>query len=657
LRKTIKRKNRKTIKRKISHKGGIKSSDGFMIEVDGDGIPLNGSLNYENAELFIKNFLFTEEFIKTYLETDKYIAELMSLKYLNLRALYSGDEAKLNNLLEQYMKTYPDLFLKIFKIMDPKNHAEFIKNLYKSKSKSKINSSTAYRPEISVSTGGGKSGVKEESSEYVFKPMSLLSGDSMVDIPLDDDAIASFAPAPLAPAPLALAPPALAPAPLAPAAFAPAPLAPTKKGPIDMLCLAISSLFKSNKKKINIEKFTEGEAAAPIAFAPIALAEPIAFAPIAIAQTTLSRTDRRHVVTFNLGKTFKQFITKLTIIPKFLLNYTEEFGMYESLRGTLLGQRDNPNLRLENFFRWQNEKVPFISASVPILINLNFTYDDIPIFKQINLNEQVDKLETNIANNSVPVIDNKLEWGALNGVYNPMHVDFRRIVRNMIYANINTDFNKIKTGLEYIFNNLDFFYLRTGFLHCDFKTDNILVETNDDITAITNSFMFDLDLSKQIPEDMYYYNFSLKNDKNRSVLDSLIVPARLVPYLKITNSKSTTSVGFLHFFDCYMATLTLISDAKSVSKMSVINKAIESIGWVKDDPYHSINIFKTCYDLIIASGIDRPNVGDVKWGNLTFESINNVVNSEDIKSLFPAFSEQKKLAYRWIIRNLSQTIK
>ena len=71
-RKTNKRKRQNKVthkKNKIYKKigGGVNPSDGFIIEIDEDGIPVNNSLDFENAEIYIKNFLFTENYIKTYL--------------------------------------------------------------------------------------------------------------------------------------------------------------------------------------------------------------------------------------------------------------------------------------------------------------------------------------------------------------------------------------------------------------------------------------------------------------------------------------------------------------------------------------------------------------------------------------------------------------
>ena len=654
-------KNKKNIRK--SRKGGDKSSDGFILEVDEDGIPINNSLDYENAELFIKNFLFTDNYIKYYLEpTKEDIAVLFSLNYIDFTKIYSGDETKLNDLIEHYMQTYPQLFLKIFEIIDPISQKEFIKNLYKSDTKNP-NINSPYRPEISVSSGGVKEEKKAKkepsaASSYSHKFPSMPSlDDELEDIPLDEDEIQP------APAPAAAA------AALTPTSiniddeyvFASAPSSvyiPKKKNNlINGICLSIFALFKPAAKKIIIREKTEVVAPVPAVPVPVPVpvpavpAVPVPAVPDVIISKTLSLSDRRHVITFNFVNRIKQFICKLTVKPGYLLNYKREFSIYESLRKTLLEQHENPNTRLENFFRWQNEKEPFLSTSIPIYVNLNLTYDDIPIYKEINLVDNVNNLHTDVANNIVPIIDNKLEWGSLNGIYNPNHVDLSRIIKNVSYTNINSNLSKLKIGLTFIFNNLYFFYIRTGFLHCDFKTDNILVETNDSITAITNSYMFDLDISLQLPAYMYTYDPSIDIKRNRKILDNLIVPSIVNSYLKIASSiKTEVSVGFLHFFDCYMAAVTLIADANRSGKLILIDAVVNDLTWNSEDPYHSINIFKTTYDFIRLSGIVSPHLGLEHWYQLKFDNILEVMYPKtQIKELFNTFSVQKKTTYKWII--------
>ena len=180
--KTYKRKNKVTQKKYKKYKklmGGINQSDGFIIEIDEDGIPMNNSLDFENAEIYIKNFLFTEKFIKMYLEPNKAeFAKLISFKYIDYSKLYSGDETKLFNVIEEYTQLYPELFLKIFEIVDPLSYKELI---YKPRTINPIKISP-YRSGISVSSGGGTEDNKS-SSPSVFSSLPPFSDEEIVPAP------------------------------------------------------------------------------------------------------------------------------------------------------------------------------------------------------------------------------------------------------------------------------------------------------------------------------------------------------------------------------------------------------------------------------------------------------------------------------------------
>ena len=351
----------------------------------------------------------------------------------------------------------------------------------------------------------------------------------------------------------------------------------------------------------------------------------------------------------------KQFICKLSVNPTYLKHYEREYNTYTSLRKTLIEQGVGPDNILENFFRWQKETTPFIK---PVPINLNFTTGGSPIYKKINLIDNVTNLDADIAKNIVPIIGNKITWGSLNGTYNPRHIDLSRIIQSVMYIEINTNLNKIKTGLQLIFNNLYLFYIITGFIHCDFKTDNILVEINDAVTDVTKSLLFDLDLSFQLSEDTYKYDSKMAISDNRKKLDNIMVPSIINVYLKIEDPSKTKTIsyGFLHFFDCYFAALTLIADAYNHGNLSIVDEAVKSMEWNPTDPYHSINIFKTCYDFIRAAGIVTPHLNAFKWINLNFDNVSAVmspVNSRT-KALFPTFPEAKKMVYRWILLNFTK---
>ena len=655
---------KKNYKKHKKYTGGFDSSDGFILDVDEDGLPINNSLDYENAEIFIKKFLFTEEFIKTYLEQNKEdLVTLYSFTYLDYSKVYSGDKSKLITLIDSYIKTYPKLFLQIYGIIDPLSQKEYIKNLYKSDMGTVsplINS--PYRPEITVSSGGVKvpaaADAAASSDSYKFSSMPSLPSDldeELVDVPLnDDDAIRAAAVAESSPGIrgyIEVAPPS--------GEY----VMPERKNKLQMFGLSILSLFKP-KKLVNRERaLLEPPAPVPVpvpapAPAPPAYMPAPAPAPApAVIEEQLSKSERRTVVTFNFVATVKQFICKITVIPHYLSNYKREFDVYQDLKRTLLAQGVDSSTRLENFFSWQTESVSYAS---PILVNLNLTYDT-PVYKTINLVNQIQNLHMNVTNNIVPIVNNRLVWGSLNGVFNPLHVDLKKIITNtLIYNTINRNATKIKTGLELIFNNLYFFYIRTGFLHSDFKTNNILVETNNTLSAITNSYMFDLDISFQLPETMYIYNPAISISNNRKILDNTMISSGLNVYLKITSSlkpnTTTVSVGMLHFFDCYFAAHTLIADATNSGKLGLMDDVVNSIKWVTTDPYHSLNIFKLSYEFIRVAGITNVTKLGETWGYTRYDSIIDVMSpvNPTIKALFPTFSEQKKQVYRWVLDHLTK---
>ena len=126
---STKKVNKKHIKNHIKkhkkiYKGGVKETDGFIIQVDDFNMPVENSLDYENAEIFLTNFLFNDNFIKTYLEKDTE-SLLTFLKSPEIK-LYSGDEEQLDNLIEELISKNMNSFLKLYKIVDPKSYEEFI---------------------------------------------------------------------------------------------------------------------------------------------------------------------------------------------------------------------------------------------------------------------------------------------------------------------------------------------------------------------------------------------------------------------------------------------------------------------------------------------------------------------------------------------------
>jgi len=389
-----------------------------------------------------------------------------------------------------------------------------------------------------------------------------------------------------------------------------------KKNIAKVAALSVYSFFGATKKLF--EKIT-----APAPPVIDVVAPPI----------VLSHSERRHVLSLNYGPRFEQFVIKLTINEIYFQQYEQEHIIYKTIQDSLRGLGFDPNVRLENFFSWQYATVPY---TPPIMITLQFTYEEAPLSTRMNLLDNVTLEPKNIVNNS-------LTWGALTGVFNPLRVDFARIISEAPYISINSNSVKITKALTLIFDNLEFLYLKVGLLHGDFKTDNILVEHDAAIQNVTSAFMFDLDLTYLVPGPIPRY---------RNLLDTIRINPLVNNYLK-NNEVASYSAGFLHFFDCYMAALSLVGIvAGNIMKKTTVKAAVEALVWKTKDIPHSINIFKTCYELIEQAGITSPHVGMVAWENLRLDNIKLVIQPADYQAQFATYTPIKKTVYNWILKNL-----
>lgn len=583
-------KNNKSIDRKNrNHKHIIKggapnSSDGFIIEIDKDNIPVNNSLDFENAEIFIRNFLFTDDFITNYLEKDSDLPNLFSSN-IDLSQIYSGDKTKLINLVEDYIAKDINKALKIFKIIDPKSHSGFIKNLYKKEEPTRSYLlPSSYKSSISV-YGGGGSGPNSNNEEYNFSSINS-------NLPVSIEPVASFAPSPVP---------------------APAP-APVDNLLINVVVAGVCSVI--------------GAAGKIISNIPMSL--------------LLSRNYRRHVISYNYGEN-RQFVVKISVLKKYIDLYKTEYEMYKLLKDDRYIE-DPPACLLENVFNFHNETADFDFYEDPVIVTLNFTYGGIELKKNIDLNNCVDD-----AYDEADFGNNKINWGALIGVYNPLHIDFRDIIVKSSYKNINTNSDKIKTALELIFNNLECFYIRAGLLHCDFKTDNILIELDSMRSNIVGAYMFDLDRSYKIPR--YFYD---KYTIRKSLDDKKISPF-VYEYSGKLQKINNFTAGFLHFFDCYMAALTLIDNVnKNPVTIIQVDNAVNAMVW-KSDPAHSINLFKVSYELIKISGITSHRIVN-DWDNLEFDRISSIIINAYNEDRYPEDSElPKDKTFKWICNYLNLT--
>jgi len=343
----------------------------------------------------------------------------------------------------------------------------------------------------------------------------------------------------------------------------------------------------------------------------------------------LAASKRRFVVVFNSGN---KFICKIATNPDFIEAYEMEYNMY------VLLENIKPYAHLESFFGWQTGAAE-ISDIIPII--LDFTYEGIPFFKEIDLYTITDP--TNIEDYQDEY--GQTQWGSLNGVYNPYHVDFDIVISDPnnthMFDAITSRPEKINTGIELIFDNLEVFYTRCKFIHGDFKTNNALVNVDDSYTNITEAIMFDLDQS-------YIHRGPEGEDREKlnRVLSGMI---SINNNLQAIDYIMFYTMGFCHFFDCFFFAITFY--VNSLNK-PIVNTSPMTLPWHPDD-LHSLNIFKTCYNRIKFKGIRSLSAGGDDFYNVTLIGIINIMTVSS-KALFDSLEPIERVVIKWIFTMLDK---
>ena len=600
---STKKVNKKHIKNHIKkhkkiYKGGVKETDGFIIQVDDFNMPVENGLDYENAEIFLTNFLFNDNFIKTYLEKDtESLLTFLKSPEINL---YSGDEEQLDNLIEELISKNMNSFLKLYKIVDPKSYDEFIKSVYNQPTEKSIITTEKERELVSAVSGGiGPGGVAilvSPKSPELYKPEEQGLKKKVFT---------------------------------------------AVRG---VMTFGVHAALGVGTSVINVIK-QKIKQAPPMTsdLESISIPEaPMPAAPMPAAERIIDWSQRRHVCVFNVSGTLQPFITKISTEPQFIESYGYEYSLYEKLRRKPVIK---PN-ELENFFNYQRKDA--ITVAGPIIINLDFS---VPGGKQFI--KPID-LRKYTAPNNIQMYTQygRINWCAMNGTFNALHFDYSIIMDDTSIFDINRRQDKIVKGLNLIFNNLNYFYNVKGFVHCDFKLNNILVRVDPPRENILSAIMFDLDFSTIMP------NF-IEGKTNRSELDRLqlpLTPAKgglLNNYLMAENvGIRSFSGGFCHFFDCYFSAISFFVTVlnNNVAKDSVVN-----LPW-NYEPLHSINIFKTCYLLLkrFDKKLNKINSLDYGgyWGSIQLVNILPVILYTIPQDEFNTFSNEQKTVMKWIWKSL-----
>jgi hypothetical protein len=591
--KTHNKKHNKKYNKK-SYKGGVKEMEGFIIEVDELNMPVENSLDFENAEIFLVNFLFNDNFIKTYLEKDSKSLSIF-LKSPEIK-LYSGDETQLDNLIEDLISKNMNLFLKLYKIVDVKSYNVFIKDLYKQPTMKPITIGDKEQELVSVTTGGTGPG-------DVYINISPGKSPNLEDLyKIEEQGVLKKK------------------------------LFTAVRGVMNFgihVAVGVSSTV------INIirQKIQQ----APEEAIPEAMP-----APMPAAERIVDWSERRHVCVFNVSGTLQPFITKISTDPQFIDSYAYEYSLYDKLRRKPIIK---PN-ELENFFNFQ--RTDAVTVYGPIIINLDFSMPGgKQLIKPINLRNYT-------APNNITMYSQfgRINWCAMNGTFNPLHYDYSVVMDDTSIFTINKKQDKIIKSLSLIFDNLNYFYTTKGFSHCDFKLNNILVRLNESRENIVSAIMFDLDFSIIMPSFVEGKTTRSQLDGLKIPLNPSN-GGRLNNYLNAEMvGLGAFTGGFCHFFDCYFSAMSFFTTVlnNKIAKDSVIN-----LPW-NSNPLHAINIFKACYLLINLydkeiNTINTPHYGG-QWGTLRLENILPVILYSIKSEQFVSLSKEQKIVLKWIWKNL-----
>jgi hypothetical protein len=658
-RKKIYRKKTKTYRKKNkTYKGGVKESDGFIIEIDTLNRPVENSLDFENAEIFLTNFIFNDGFIRKYLENDpKTLINFLNSPNANTIHLYSGDETQFSNLVDNLVEKNMNVFLRLYKLVEPESYEEFIKNLYKSKS----TTTTPYNIEgrlIDTMAGGVRVGLTDADRDWQA-PAAPAPVPAFADYPAalplfpearDDlqvkivdtfkklmnyginvvvmgknaviDAVMHIAPGAVIDEDFEA---------MEAAAQAQAQIRAEA-------AQAAADARTRNRERLRVEAAVRAAAQAEEdererLRALQAAAAQAEYGPLIppLAAEIISHDWRRWVVTFNQNGNLNSFISKITTEGEYIKKYNYEANLYRQLR-----PRINPPGQLEQFYGWNRGNNVPIYAGSEIRVILDFGLDSGDRFnfkKAINLRHYTEP--ANLQGKY------QINWGAMHGVYTKTHISFYDAITKSKYGIVGNE-NKIVNGLNKIFDNLLYFYTNAGFIHCDFKLDNMLVNLTPAGTDIDSALMFDLDFSAIVP--------GFFATTTRTILDRL--PVRLNPaipengphfnlYLKMPHPIVSVTAGFCHFFDCYFAAFSFIGNVSE----PICSRIIARLDWrfMNANVPYSISIFKMCCQLIKMNPV---YVGSGNWQGVEFNTIRQVILIN--RPTYNTLSVEQKNVIKWI---------
>jgi hypothetical protein len=655
--------------RKTFRGGDVKDDEGFIVEIDKFNTPINNSLDFENAKIFLNNFIFNDGFISKHLENDP-VTLRNFLHSSNTIKLYSGDETKFDTLVENLIEKNMNLFLRLYKLIEPKSHKEFIKNLYKSETPINIES----REGKLVDTMAG--GVKEVQRH---PPISDLRNTflnvinygiyAVLAVPMDTARVSVAeeetrqqgagrekgrvrrqqeaaaregssrtrrASAREVAAREAVHTKIRASAREAAAREAAAREAAAREE-------AAREEAATREEAAAREEAAREEAAAAAAAVAAALAEEdrLLHGPLDIIIAGINIDDyRRFVVTFNQDGTLFSFISKISTDNEYIAKYLYEVNLYNQLRPLI-----HPPGQLENFYGWNHKKnviIPSSGAEIRIILDFGIGSEGRYKFrKAINLRNYT--TPANLLLNGFGPPKTSINWCAMHGVYTRTHSSFDLAIKQ---PHIDNRIITIVKGLNLIFNNLLYFYTNAGFIHCDFKLDNMLVNLTPAMDDIDGALMFDLDMSAIVP--------GFVAGMTRDALD--LLPLSIEPlnytdgptfnnYLRIPyDIVPIVTAGFCHFWDIYLAAFSFRRTFGTTPADLVIFKNIFIALTLNAENFlHPNNIFAFCCKLIHFKPLNLLN----GWEGVNFfNTIQHVINISRV--MYDNLTAMEKIVIRWI---------
>lgn len=230
-------------------------------------------------------------------------------------------------------------------------------------------------------------------------------------------------------------------------------------------------------------------------------------------------------------------------------DYLDEYNNY-----CILLKNKSNNYNVENFNNY------LIYENIKKTTEINFQF--INNYIDVNLNINIIKYITDKYNfQYIKTCKNGFNLYILAGDYLECNVTFDKIIEK-----INN--NKLINYINKIFKNKLLATESTNFRHCDFKTNNILILNNKEVS------IFDLDFSLFVKDNDFIKITSIEN------------PAVNL-YLKIKIDKIING-NFLRLFDIYLFTLSIVYQ---INKSQIQN--------IKNYLDNNINNYNYCTDFYI----------------------------------------------------------